>query len=133
IAQRAILKMKERPSEVLNNLCHNIPEDITAKMVAEAAIQKDTIALEVFQQSIRYLGLSIAGLINTFNPQAIFIGGGVAQNGEIFWNPLKEIIQENVFDRISTKYQLLPVTFLDRAAMYGAIGLVIKEILNMDI
>ncbi len=133
IAQRAVLKMKDQPSEILMNLCRNKLEDLTAKMVVEAAMQKDTIAIEVFQQSIHHLGLSIAGLINTFNPQVIFIGGGVAQNGNIFWEPLKEIIQENVFDRISTKYQVLPVTFLDRAAMYGAIGLVIKEILNMDI
>jgi glucokinase-like ROK family protein len=133
IAQRARLMMKEKSSEVLMNLCLNIPENITAKMVVEAAMQKDEIANEVFQQSIHHLGLSIAGLINTFNPQVIFIGGGMAQNGNFFWEPLKEIIQENVFDRISTKYQVLPVTFLDRAAMYGAVGLVIKEILNMDI
>jgi predicted NBD/HSP70 family sugar kinase len=133
IAQRARLMMEERSSEVLMNLCLNIPENITAKMVVEAALQKDELANEVFQQSIHHLGLSIAGLINTFNPQVIFIGGGMAQNGNFFWEPLKEIIQKNVFDRISKKYQVLPVTFLDRAAMYGAVGLVIKEILNMDI
>ena len=125
--------MKENPSKILMSLCQNIPENITAKMVVEAARLNDQTANEIFRQSIYYLGLSIAGLINTFNPEVVFIGGGIAQNGSIFWEPLTQIIQENVFDRISTKYQLLPMTFLDSAALYGAIGLVIKEILNMDL
>jgi glucokinase-like ROK family protein len=133
IAQRARLKMKEQHSKILMNLCKKIPENLTAKMVVEAARQKDEIAQSVFQQSIYTLGLAIAGLINIFNPQAVFIGGGVAQNGDIFWEPLKKTIQNNVFDQLSTKYEILPVSFHDRAALYGAIGLVINEILNMDI
>ena len=133
IAQRVRLMMREKSSELLMKLCNGKPEDLTAKLVGEAFRQNDSIARQVFQQAIFYLGQSIAGLINTFNPQAVFIGGGVAQSGDIFWEPLKEIVNENVFDRLSTKYQILPVTFLDRAAIYGAIGLVIKEILNMDI
>ena len=133
IAQRARLILKERHSEVLMNLCNNNAKEITAKMVVDAVRQKDQVANEIFDQSIYYLGLSIAGLINTFNPQAVFIGGGIALSGNVFWEPLKKIIYENVFDRLSKEYEVLPVTFLDRAAMYGAIGLVIKEILNMDI
>jgi glucokinase-like ROK family protein len=133
IAQRAKLKMKEKPSVLLMNSCQNAPENITAKMVVDAARQKDPLAEEVLEQSIYFLGLSIAGLINTFNPQAVFIGGGIALGGDVFWEPLKKIINENVFDHLSKDYKLLTVTFLERAAVYGAIGLVIKEILNMDI
>ena len=133
IAQRARLKMKKKPSKILMDLCNNLPENITAKTVVEAALQNDKISLEIFRQSVHTLGLAIAGLINIFNPQAVFIGGGVAQNGEIFWKPLKETVQNHVFDQLSTKYEIFPVSFLDRAALYGAIGLVINEILNMDI
>ena len=133
IAQRARLMLKERSSSVLMNLCDNKPEELNAKMVIEAVKLKDQIANEIFDQSIYYLGLSIAGMINTFNPQAVFIGGGIALAGDVFWEPLKKIIHENVFDRLSKEYRVLPVTFLDRAAIYGAVGLVIKEILNMDI
>ena len=133
IAQRARLKMKKNASKILMDLCNNLPENITAKTVADAALLNDKISLEIFSESVHILGLAIAGLINIFNPQAVFIGGGVAQNGDIFWEPLKKTIQNNVFDQISTKYEVLPVSFHDRASLYGAIGLVINEILNMDI
>lgn len=133
IAQRARLMIREKPSPILMDLCHNMPENLTAKMVVEAAQKNDPVAREIFQKSLNTLGLSIAGLINIFNPEAVFLGGGVTQNGDIFWEPLKKIIHENVFDQLSTKYEILPVTFRDRASLYGAIGLVINEILNMDI
>ncbi len=133
IAQRAKLMMKEKPSKILMKLCQNTPEKITAKMVAEASRQKDQVAGEVLQKSISTLGLSIAGLINVFNPESVFIGGGVAQNGDVFWDPLTKSIHENVIDPLKNKYQVFPMTFLDRASLYGAIGLVINEILNMDI
>jgi N-acetylglucosamine repressor len=133
IATRAKIKMAEKPSAILMSMCNNSPENLTTKMVAEAALQKDKIAMEIFQHSVYTLGLSITGLINIFNPEAVFIGGGVSQNGEIFWKQIKQAISDNVFDQLSTKCQILPVSFLDRSSLYGAVGLVINKILNMDI
>jgi glucokinase len=125
--------MAEKQSKILMSLCNNSPENLTAKMVVEAALQKDKISMEIFQHSVYTLGLAIAGLINIFNPEAVFIGGGVSQNGEIFWKQIKETVTNNLFDQISTKCQILPVSFLDRSSLYGAVGLVINKILNMDI
>lgn len=133
IATRARIKMAEKQSKILMSLCNNSPENLTAKMVVEAALQKDKISVEIFQHSVYTLGLAIAGLINIFNPEAVFIGGGVSQNGEIFWKQIKETVTNNLFDQISTKCQILPVSFLDRSSLYGAVGLVINKILNMDI
>lgn len=133
ISQRAKLQLKEKSSDILMKLSKGNPENITAKMVIDAARENDQISKEIFDKSIHYLGQSIAGLINIFNPDAVFIGGGVSQNGDIFWDSLRNVVRDFVFDRFSTKYQILPVTFHDRAALYGAVSLVINEILNMDI
>jgi glucokinase-like ROK family protein len=133
IAMRARIKMAENPSKILMSLCNDSPETITTKMVAEAALQKDKIAMEIFQHSAYTLGLSITGLINIFNPEAVFIGGGVSQNGDLFWKQIKQAVKDNVFDQLSTKCQILPVTFPDRSSLYGAVGLVINKILNMEI
>jgi predicted NBD/HSP70 family sugar kinase len=115
------------------SLCNNSPENLTTKMVADAALQKDKLAMEIFKHSVYTLGLSITGLINIFNPEAVFIGGGVSLNGEIFWKQIKQTIKDNVFDQLSTKCQILPVSFPDRSPLYGAVGLVINKILNMDV
>jgi glucokinase-like ROK family protein len=133
IARRTKLILQKKNSDILMKLCQNNIEELTAKMVIEAAEQKDKIASEIFLKSVKTLGASIAGLINIFNPEAVFIGGGVALNGEIFWKPLKDTIQEYVFDQRSTKCHILPVTYKQRAAIYGAVGLITNAILNRNI
>ncbi len=47
---------------------------LTAKIVAEAALQGDEIALEVFRQTGRYLGRGLSLLIDILNPELIIIG-----------------------------------------------------------
>ncbi len=133
IAQRTKILLQKKKSDLLLKLCHNNLEELTAKMVIQACEEKDKVASEIFLRSVKTLGASIAGLINIFNPEAVFIGGGVALSGEVFWEPLKKTIQEFVFDQRSTKCHLLPVTFKHRSAIYGAIGLIINEILKRNI
>jgi predicted NBD/HSP70 family sugar kinase len=65
--------------------------ELEAKHVAEAAIQGDRLAIQVFTEAMGYLGRAIAGLLNIFNPQAIILGGGVSLNGSIFWDTLKPL------------------------------------------
>lgn len=133
ITQRVKMLMQEKPSEILMSLCQNDSEKLTTKLIAEAVRLNDQTAITVFQKSLHILGSSIAGLINIFNPQAIFIGGGVAQNGDVFWDPLIETIRDNVIEPLTNKYQVFPVSYRDRASLYGAISLVINEVLNIDI
>jgi glucokinase-like ROK family protein len=132
ITQRVRLLMEEQSSEILMRLCQNNPENLTTKLIAEAVRLKDQTATSVFRESVYILGSSIAGLINIFNPQAIFIGGGVALNGDVFWDPLIETIRDNVIEPLLNKYQVFPVSYNDRASLYGAISLVINEVLNID-
>ncbi len=130
IAQRARLALKKDRNSLLNN----IPtEELEARHVAEAAAQGDALAITVFSESMGYLGRAIAGLLNIFNPQAIIVGGGVSMNGPIFWNTLKPVIEENVFDHRSTKYNIIPSSHPGQSAIYGALAMVLQEILNLSL
>lgn len=130
IAQRARIALKTDTSSILNQ----IPiDELEAKHVAEAATQGDPLAIAVFTEAMGYLGRAIAGLLNIFNPQAIILGGGVSLNGPIFWNTLKPVIEENVFDHRSTKYYILPASHPGQSAIYGALAMVLQEILNLSL
>jgi len=132
IAKRAVMKLKDGRKSLLSSLSENKMDLITAEMVANACEQGDKLALEIFKESIEYLGSSIAGMINIFNPQAIFVGGGVSLNGPVFWDNLIRVINENILDKRSTKYKIQPVTFPGKSAIYGAIGLVLREVLSFN-
>jgi glucokinase-like ROK family protein len=130
IAQRALMGLNDYPGSIL----HKIPAgDIEARHVAVAAEKGDPLARGVFLQAISYLGRATAGLLNIFNPQAVVFGGGISLNGPVFWDNLKAVIEENVFDHRSTMYHILPSSHPGRSAIYGALALVLQEILSLDL
>lgn len=130
IAKRAVLKLAAGEESILTSLSGGEMSLITAKMIAEACEQGDVLTLEVFHESISYLGSAIAGMVNVFNPEAIFVGGGLSLNGPVFWDKLIQVIDENTITRRSTKCVIKPTTHHGKAAIYGAVGLVLKEVLN---
>jgi glucokinase-like ROK family protein len=130
IAQRARMALQHDPSSML----HQVPsKDIEAKHVAEAAMNGDPLAIQVFTEAVGYLGRAIAGLLNIFNPQAVILGGGVSLNGAIFWDTLLEVIEENIFDQRSTRYHIQKASHPGQSAIYGALAMVLQEILNLNL
>lgn len=57
---------------------------VSGRDVVAAATAGDTQALELFEQHGRWLGLGIAGLVNTFEPERVVIGGGLSRASELF-------------------------------------------------
>ena len=50
----------------------------------------DLVAQEIITNAGQYLGIAIASLINVVNPSMIVIGGGVAQMGDLFLEPIRQ-------------------------------------------
>jgi glucokinase len=56
-----------------------------------------------------------------FNPQAIIIGGGVSQLGEMLLKPAKQVIKENILDRAYYDENLIrPAGLGEDVCLYGA-------------
>ena len=74
--------LKKRSSALLMKLCYNNIEELTSKMVIQAAEQNDDLASEVFLKSVKTLGASIAGarnaLVSVKEPRFEDSEGGVA-------------------------------------------------------
>ena len=79
IAREARRKMAacETPS-----LMREAGEQITAKDVLDAAKEGDSLALEVMEVVGHYLGVALASLALTVDPQMFVIGGGVSKAGQ---------------------------------------------------
>jgi len=121
-----------RPS-MLREMCHNSLTAVSAEMVAAAAKQGDAVAVEVFRQAMEYLGTGIAGLISLLNPQAVVIGGGVSQAGDLFFAGIREQVEKRVMNKHGRSVKILPVTLGVRSAAMGAVSLILNEVLNLNI
>jgi glucokinase len=55
---------------------------ITAHEVALLAERGDKRAQELLSEAGKYMGLALANLVSTLNPEVIVLGGGVVESGE---------------------------------------------------
>ena len=64
--------------------------EASAKFVFDAAREGDRLALEIVEETCRYLGMSVATAMNAFAPDTIVIGGSVSKAGRVLFDPLRE-------------------------------------------
>src|SRR5688572_27967740 len=104
---------------------------IAAKMIADLARDGNKNAIQIFDSALSYLSIGIVNLINVFDPKKVLIGGGVALNGDIFFDNLNIKVAQNMMSAKSISIEL--VTFGENATLVGACALVLEGILNFDI
>ncbi|MEW9122985.1 MAG: ROK family protein [Thermotaleaceae bacterium] len=63
------------------------------KYIFELARKKDEMAVLVTEEIYQYLGIGVSNIICILNPEKIILGGGMAQEGEIFLHKLKEKVE----------------------------------------
>jgi glucokinase-like ROK family protein len=132
IAKSARSALESGGESVLEEMCAGDPTRVSAKMVADAAKQGDALAWRVFDRAAEYLGLGIAGLINLLSPEAVIIGGGVAQAGDILFDRVRKTVNARALKKISKDVQIIPATFGMKSAVTGAVSLILDQVLNME-
>ncbi len=105
-------------------------EEFTSQMVYEAGLGGDRLALAVFNRVGFCLGITLAGLINVFNPDIIVIGGGVAAGWDLFSGTLKRTIMERAFRLPAEHAKIVRATLGDDAGILGAASLVFSSCLR---
>lgn len=99
--------------------------ELTSKHIGEAAVQGDSIALEIFDFTARILALKLADSVAHTSPSSIYIFGGVAKAGDVLMNPLKKYFENFLLqiykNKISLRLSGLPE---NDAAILGAAALI---------
>jgi glucokinase len=95
-------------------------QEIDGGIVTEMAHDGDELACEVLAVIGQRLGFGLVGLINTFNPEVIVIGGGAARGGELLMEPARRVIEERALPPTREGLRLLPAHYGDEAGMMGA-------------
>lgn len=99
------------------------PEEIelyTARELLRDWLAGEANASRTMSTVVQALGTGIAGMIHIFNPQAILLGGGVADAGE----PLIAAVRKEAYRRTSARMRdacaILPASVGNRAGVIGA-------------
>jgi glucokinase len=93
---------------------------ITAQTVYEAAAAGDELALEVVNDTARFLAVGVANLLNVFNPEVVVVCGGVTLAGDHLFVPLRREVARRAFKPAVTACRIVPGELVGTAGVYGA-------------
>lgn len=103
--------------------------ELDSKMIYEAAVKGDKIALEVFEKTGAWLGMGLADTVHYLSPEAIFLFGGPTAAGDFIFKPTKEHMEKHLLPIFKDKIKILPSKLKPGdAAIIGASALVWKEL-----
>jgi len=72
-------------------------ENLTCKDIFDAAKAEDAAALAILDQVYRYMGLFLANVCSTVNPEVVVIGGGVSKAGDMLVKGVEPYFHRHVF------------------------------------
>ncbi len=101
-------------------------EELTPLMVYEEAVKKDETALAIFEEYSTYVGIGIVNLVNIFNPEAIFLGGGLSQSYRIMLPTVKRIIKKSACPGFKDNVTLYAISDPLKIPAYGAAKIAIN-------
>ena len=122
--RRTALELLETTSDYDGPLSKVNPDDLTSKMVGDAAKDGDPLAIKVFEMTGYWLGIALANAVAFSGPEAIFLMGGPVKAGDVLMTPVRESFKKHlcfVYDgSVEVKVSKLPD---NNAAILGAAAL----------
>ena len=98
---------------------------LTGSGLTKAAKAGNELALAAFRKQADWLGLACASYSLIIDPQAIIIGGGVADAGELFLAPVREAMRKYMpFAESHVPPKIIAAKFGNDAGLIGAADLV---------
>jgi glucokinase len=101
------------------------PQELTSKKIYEAAVAGDMFARSMFDKVGYFLGLGIVNALNLLNFERVAIGGGLAEAGDLIFEPVKRALSDRGFSSFNHLVSVVPAAIPDKAAILGAAKMVI--------
>jgi glucokinase len=120
IALRAVEEIEAGAVSRLPSLVGGDLSKVTAQTVYQAAQDGDDLALEVVNDTARFLGVGIGNLLNVFNPEAVVVCGGVTLAGDHLFVPLRREVARRAFKPAVSACRIVPGELAGTAGVYGA-------------
>ncbi|AJQ27190.1 ROK family transcriptional regulator [Pelosinus fermentans] len=120
--------IKEGQSSIIYDMVKGELKDLTPEVIYKAADAGDELAIRMLGQVARYLGIGIANLVNTFNPEILIIGGGIARGRQYIEDIVRQIVEDRSFESSSNVLEISFLTTTTENTLKGAADIVFAEI-----
>ncbi|MGA8350120.1 MAG: ROK family protein [Isosphaeraceae bacterium] len=118
------ISSQERRKWVVLERSNNDPQAITAKHVAQAAIEGEERAEAILDRAREGVAFALRQAIAVLAPGRIILGGGVSLIGEAHWfEPIRGLVDAGVFAPFRGSYDIVPAALGEQVVVHGALAL----------
>lgn len=100
---------------------------VNLKAIFQAIKENDPLACDVVRLAGRRFGIKLAYLINLLNPEAVVIGGGLEEAGNIFLETVKQTVSEWTFEEMNRTAKISYSLLRENATALGAASLIVRR------
>lgn len=97
--RRGCLEAVSSGSAMEREAFHAVRERIEGPIIVKKAEEGNPLFQEIIRNSAFYLGVALANLAKLFDPEAILLGGGVSEAGDLWFQFVKEAYLEHMILR----------------------------------
>jgi len=128
IASQAMQMAETGSSLLLSARLKQTNSGLSAEDVGDAASQGDLAAIEMIDQYGESIGQALSGLVQFFNPESVFIGGGVSRIGHRLIKSIHQVVLREASPLATRDLKIDYSQLADRACILGAIKLIQGEV-----
>ena len=104
-------------------------EELTPKIISEAAHNGDKIAIKTYDFTSKILGIKLADLVAITNPEAIILFGGITSAGNILFNASEKYMNTYLLNIFRNTVKFIPSGLSGgSSAIVGAAALIWTEL-----
>jgi glucokinase len=100
---------------------------VSPKEMAEAAAAGDTMLRDSIVRHAEYLGIAVANLVTSLDPDLVVLGGGVAEMGALLFDTVRETVKKRVVMVPTERLRIERSMVGDAAGMLGGIALAMNQ------
>lgn len=120
IARMAREAIGARRPSLIRELAGEQPDAIDPELVSYAAKHGDPVALEIYRQVGRYLGIAITDVVNLLDLHHFILGGGVSHALPLFAGSLRDELRSRTFGIAVEKIHIMQAECGEDAGLLGA-------------
>jgi glucokinase len=111
---------------ILNQAAKLFKRNISLEELSALAEKKNKKAVGIWQEAGNRLGVMLVGVVNLLNLDAVVIGGGVADAGEVLFSAVRRIIAKQAMPLQAKQVKIFKAKLGPDAGLIGA-GILVKD------
>lgn len=110
---------------VISGEITGIKEEVDGRLIFKEVAAGNRAVIKYVDEWINYISAALVGLVHTFNPEMVILGGGVSKQKELFVDKVRDKVLHGVMDNFAQDLRVEAAELGNNAGIIGAVKFVI--------